>query len=150
MCGNTGPLYATSNQLCAPLQPGATTEGLCALHGSPESPATRVVDEHMLVEKFCDEEGLDDDQTEDHQELEWVDAAVTFDTFVIDFNHVTKHFDPMDADTDILHLRQQGRPLRRRRPDPRFRQRLRPRHGRPLRRRRPEPRLRQRLQPRHA
>ena len=49
MCGNTGPLYATSNQLCAPLQHGATTEGLCAFHGSPESQVTRVVDEHMLV-----------------------------------------------------------------------------------------------------
>jgi hypothetical protein len=54
----------------------------------------------MLVEKFCNEEGLDHDQTEDHQELGWNDAAVTFDTFIIDFNHMTKHFDPMDADTD--------------------------------------------------
>ena len=61
---------------------------------------TRVVDEHMLVEKFCDEEGLGDDLTEDHQELGWNDAAVAFDTFVIDFNHLTKYVHPMDADTD--------------------------------------------------
>jgi hypothetical protein len=54
----------------------------------------------MLVEKFCNEEGLDDDQTEDRQEMGRNDAAVTFDTFVIDFNHMTKHFGPMDADTD--------------------------------------------------
>jgi len=53
MCGNTGPLYAISNQLCDP------------------------------------------------QEMGWNDdAAVTFDTFVIDFNHMTKYFDPMDADND--------------------------------------------------
>jgi hypothetical protein len=32
----------------------------------------------MLLGKFCDEEALDDDQTEDHQELGWNDA-VTFD-----------------------------------------------------------------------
>ena len=42
-------------------------------------------------------EALDDDQTEDHQDLGW--NAVTFDT-VIDFNQLTKYFDPMDADTD--------------------------------------------------
>ena len=100
MCGNTGPLYATSNQLCAPLQHGATMKGLCALPGTPESPVTRVVDRQMLAEKFCDEEGLDDDQTEDHQDPGWNDAAVTFDPFVIDFNPMTKYFDPMDADTD--------------------------------------------------
>jgi hypothetical protein len=52
----------------------------------------------MLLGKFCDEAALDDDQTEDHQELGWHDA-VTFDT-VIDFNQLTKYFDPMDADTD--------------------------------------------------
>jgi hypothetical protein len=99
-CGDTGVTYANPTQLCATPQRDATLEGLCALPGSPESPVTRVVDGHMLVEKICDEEGLDDDQTEVHQDLGWNDAAVTFDTFVINLNHMTKYFDPMDADTD--------------------------------------------------
>jgi hypothetical protein len=38
-----------------------------------------------LMEKFCDEDGVDDDQPEDHQDPGWYDDAVTFDTLVIDF-----------------------------------------------------------------
>jgi hypothetical protein len=99
-CGGTGGIYANPTQLVPPRSAvRRCLGGLCALPGSPESPVTRVVDGHMLVEKFCDEEGLDDDQTEDHHDLGWNGAAVTFDTFVIDFNHMTKFFDPMDADT---------------------------------------------------
>jgi hypothetical protein len=37
----------------ATLPRGATLEGLCALPGSLASPVTRVVDGHMLVEKFA-------------------------------------------------------------------------------------------------
>ena len=54
----------------------------------------RVVDGHTLLEKFCAEEGLHDDQNEDHQSLGWNDAVVTSDTLVIDFNHMTKYLDP--------------------------------------------------------
>ncbi len=97
-CGDTMTSYATPTQLCATSQCGATLEGLCAPPGSPESPFTRVVGRHMLLGKFCDEEALDDDQTEDNQDLGWNDT-VTFDT-VIDFNQLTKYFDPMEADTD--------------------------------------------------
>jgi hypothetical protein len=98
-CGDTRVIYATPTQLCATSQRSATLEGLCAPPGSPESSVTRVVGRHMLLRKFCDKEALDDDQTEDHQELGWNDAVVTFDT-VIDFSQLTKYFDPMDADTD--------------------------------------------------
>jgi hypothetical protein len=59
-------------------------------------PVTHVVDGRMLVEKFCHTEKL-----EDHQDPGGNDAVVTFDTFVINFNHMTKYFDPMDTDTDI-------------------------------------------------
>jgi hypothetical protein len=77
-CGDTRAIYANPTQLCATSQRSATLEGLCAPPGSPASPVTRLVDRHMLLGKFCDEEALDDDQTEDHQELGWNDA-VTFD-----------------------------------------------------------------------
>jgi hypothetical protein len=46
-CDNPGPLYASSNQVCATSQRSATLEGLCALPGSPTSPVTRVVDERL-------------------------------------------------------------------------------------------------------
>jgi hypothetical protein len=49
-CGNTGPLYATSNQICTTPLRDATTESLCAPHGSPENPVTRAVAAHMLME----------------------------------------------------------------------------------------------------
>jgi hypothetical protein len=92
-CGTTGVIYVNPTQLCATPQRCAMLEDLFALPGSPESPVTSVVDGHMLVEKFCNEEGLYDDQTEDHQDLGWNDATVTFDTFVIDFNDMTKNFE---------------------------------------------------------
>ena len=49
-CGNTGPLYATSNQMRATPLRDATPGSLCAPHGSPENPVTRVVAAHMLME----------------------------------------------------------------------------------------------------
>ena len=58
------------------------------------------MDGHILVEKFFDWEGVEDDQTEDHQDLGWNYAAVTFNTFIINFNHMMKYFDPMDSNTD--------------------------------------------------
>jgi hypothetical protein len=68
-CGDTRlwVIYATPTQLCATSHRGATMEGLCAPPGSPESSFTHVVGRHMLLGKFCDEAGFDDDQTEDHQ-----------------------------------------------------------------------------------
>ena len=79
-CGDTRVIYATPIQLCATSKRSAPLEGLCAPPGSPESPVTRVVGRHMLLGTFYFEEALDDDPTEDHQELGWNDAAVTFDT----------------------------------------------------------------------
>ena len=62
-CGNMGPIYATSNQPCAPLQRSATTEGLCALQGSSACLSwhrarlpvmiTRVVDGRELMDEFA-------------------------------------------------------------------------------------------------
>ena len=48
-CGNSGPLYATSNQPHALLQRGATTEG----HGSSACPVTRGADGRELMDKFA-------------------------------------------------------------------------------------------------
>jgi hypothetical protein len=50
MCGNTGPLYATSNQICTTPLRDETPGSLCAPHSSPENPVTRVVAAHMLME----------------------------------------------------------------------------------------------------
>ena len=50
MCGITGPLYATSNQICTTPLRDATPGSLCAPHGSPENPVTRAVAAHMLME----------------------------------------------------------------------------------------------------
>ncbi len=49
-CDNPGPLSASSHQVCANSQRGATLEGLCALPGSPTSPVTRVVDERLNLD----------------------------------------------------------------------------------------------------
>jgi hypothetical protein len=49
-CGNTGPLYATSNQICTTPLRDATTGSLCAPLGSPQNPVTRAVAAHMLME----------------------------------------------------------------------------------------------------
>jgi hypothetical protein len=49
-CGNTGSLYATSNQICTTPLRDATPGSLCAPHCSPEKPVTRVVAAHMLME----------------------------------------------------------------------------------------------------
>ena len=49
-CDHPGPLYASSSQVCATSQRGATLEGLCALPGSPTSPVTRVVDERLNLD----------------------------------------------------------------------------------------------------
>jgi len=49
-CGTTGPLYATSNQICTTPLRDATTGSLCAPHGSPENPITGAVAAHMLLE----------------------------------------------------------------------------------------------------
>ena len=49
-CDHTGPLYATSNQICTTPLRDATPGSLCDPHGSPENPVTRVVAAHMLME----------------------------------------------------------------------------------------------------
>ena len=45
-------IYDNHTEPCATPQRDATLEGLCAPPGSLASPVTRVVDGHMLVEKF--------------------------------------------------------------------------------------------------
>jgi hypothetical protein len=60
-CGNSGPIYATSNQPHAPLQRDATKEGLCALHGASACPVTRVAEGHALMDKVARDNSPADD-----------------------------------------------------------------------------------------
>jgi hypothetical protein len=62
-CDSPGPLSASSHQVCANSQRGATLQGLCTLPGSPTSPVTRVVQARL---------NLDDDVL-----LDWAEDTIT-------------------------------------------------------------------------